>query len=162
MSVHFKNSFWMAFLAWGIVSCGNKETESPKVAASSFDLNAARNTIEQSNKTFVEALDKGDSNAVAAHYTSDAHLLPQGSPEVSGTDNIKGFWGGVYRMGLQATIQTGEVWGDDDLLTEQGTFALTDKKGQQVDKGKYVVVWKKEDGNWKMFRDIWNSDKMNP
>lgn len=23
-------------------------------------------------------------------------------------------------------------------------------------RGKYVVVWKKENGNWKMYLDIWN------
>ena len=28
-----------------------------------------------------------------------------------------------------------------------------------VDKGNYIVVWKKDDGKWKIFRDIWNSSE---
>ena len=26
----------------------------------------------------------------------------------------------------------------------------------------YIVVWKEEKGNWKMYRDIWNSDPPAP
>jgi ketosteroid isomerase-like protein len=33
-----------------------------------------------------------------------------------------------------------------------------DKDGKQIDKGKYIVLWKKEDGKWKLFRDCYNSD----
>jgi ketosteroid isomerase-like protein len=34
-------------------------------------------------------------------------------------------------------------------------FAADNKS---LDKGKYVAVWKKENGTWKMYRDIWNSN----
>jgi len=27
-----------------------------------------------------------------------------------------------------------------------------------LDKGKYIVIWKKVDGEWKYYRDIFNSD----
>ncbi len=33
---------------------------------------------------------------------------------------------------------------------------------KSLDKGKYVVVWKKQNGNWKMYRDIWNSNMPAP
>ncbi len=33
---------------------------------------------------------------------------------------------------------------------------------KNVDKGKYIVVWKKENGDWKVWRDIWNSDNPPP
>jgi ketosteroid isomerase-like protein len=32
------------------------------------------------------------------------------------------------------------------------------KDGTIADKGKYIVVWKKEDGKWKLHRDLSNSD----
>jgi hypothetical protein len=29
--------------------------------------------------------------------------------------------------------------------------------GKVLDKGKYIVIWKKEDGTWKLHRDIWTT-----
>ena len=51
-----------------------------------------------------------------------------------------------------------DVWGTADLLTEEGEVTMFTKDGQQIDKGKYLVVWKKEDGKWKLFRDMFNSN----
>ena len=31
-----------------------------------------------------------------------------------------------------------------------------------AEKGKFIVVWKEENGKWKMHRDIWNSDAPPP
>jgi len=38
-----------------------------------------------------------------------------------------------------------------------GTFTLKGKGGQELDAGKYIVIWKREDGQWKLHRDIFNS-----
>jgi len=43
-------------------------------------------------------------------------------------------------------------------ITEEGVFEINLKDGKQIDKGKYVVVWKKEDGKWKLYRDMSNTD----
>jgi ketosteroid isomerase-like protein len=55
-----------------------------------------------------------------------------------------------------------EVARSGDLAYEYGTydFATKDKKGEITDeKGKYVVVWKKQaDGSWKVAADIDNLD----
>ena len=45
-----------------------------------------------------------------------------------------------------------------DQAYEWGTFAVTDKSGATVDKGKYLTVYKKEDGKWLIVHDTWNSD----
>jgi ketosteroid isomerase-like protein len=29
--------------------------------------------------------------------------------------------------------------------------------GKVVDRGKYIVIWKREQGQWKLHRDIWNT-----
>jgi ketosteroid isomerase-like protein len=42
--------------------------------------------------------------------------------------------------------------------TEEGVYEIKTKDGKQLDKGKYIVLWKKEDGKWKLHRDISNSD----
>lgn len=44
------------------------------------------------------------------------------------------------------------------MLAEEGEFTFMDKNDKFLDKGKYIVLWKKEDGEWKLFRDCYNSD----
>jgi ketosteroid isomerase-like protein len=44
------------------------------------------------------------------------------------------------------------------MLTEEGEVTLETKEGKQIDKGKYIALWKKEDDKWKLFRDCYSSD----
>jgi ketosteroid isomerase-like protein len=43
-------------------------------------------------------------------------------------------------------------------MTETATYDLQVANNQSLDKGKYIVVWKQDNGTWKMNRDIFNSD----
>ena len=54
-------------------------------------------------------------------------------------------------------LKTIDVWGIENLITEEGEISLFVEKAE-VYKGKYIVLWKKVDGKWKLFRDIFNSD----
>jgi hypothetical protein len=40
---------------------------------------------------------------------------------------------------------------------EVGKYRITGEGGKLLDTGKYVVVWKREQGQWKLHRDIWNT-----
>jgi ketosteroid isomerase-like protein len=43
-----------------------------------------------------------------------------------------------------------------DLAYETGTVRLVARDGKQTE-GRYVVVWKRDGGRWKLHRDIWNA-----
>ena len=76
--------------------------------------------------------------------------MPANMPAVEGTSNLTSFWGGFIKgVGGVITLTTTEVWGDENLITEEGLFEIKSKEGAQLDKGKYIVLWKKEDGKWK-------------
>ncbi len=146
-----------------IASCGTNEPVAAVAAAPVFSLDSAKAAIEASNAVFMESFAKGDSAGVAGCYTKDAKAMPAGMPAIQGKDGMTGFVGATMRMGLKNfKLATTEVWGSTDLVAEEGTFALNDDKGNAVDKGKYIVLWKQEDGKWKMFRDIWTSDMPPP
>ena len=49
------------------------------------------------------------------------------------------------------------VYGSEDLIAEEGELTLFVGE-EAVAEGKYIVLWKKEDGRWKLFRDIFNSN----
>ena len=50
------------------------------------------------------------------------------------------------------------MWGTPEIVTEEGELSLFASDDTLVEKGKYIVVWKKEEGKWKIFRDMFNSD----
>ena len=117
-----------------------------------------RTQIEAANKNFEAAAAKGDGAALAALYTSDARLLPANSDFVIGTAAIQKFWQGVLDSGIRgATLKTLEAEGHGTVAHEVGTYELPDQGGKTLDKGKYVVIWKKVGTQWRLHRDIWTT-----
>jgi ketosteroid isomerase-like protein len=50
------------------------------------------------------------------------------------------------------------IWvGNAELLVETGQYEIYGDKSQLIDKGKYVVIWKNENCEWKIYRDIYNT-----
>lgn len=56
-----------------------------------------------------------------------------------------------------ARLESVELEGHGDTAIEVGKYALLDAKAKTIDAGKYLVVWKREQDQWKWHRDIWNS-----
>jgi uncharacterized protein (TIGR02246 family) len=124
-----------------------------------FDLSIAKTEIEAMNKKFMEAVSKGDSVAVASYYTADAKFMGPNAAAVVGRGNIQSDIGGLIKAGLtKLVLTTTEVWGNENFVGEEGVMTLSTADGKPVDQGKYIVLWKKEDGSWKLHRDIFNSD----
>jgi ketosteroid isomerase-like protein len=124
-------------------------------APSSADVSDA---IAATNREFQSAFAGGDAAGIASCYTSTAILLPPGSDVVSGTDGIRGFWEGVLKLGIKAArLETLEVEGHGDVAHELGRYTLEGEGGREVDRGKYLVLWREDRGRWKLHRDIWNS-----
>ena len=122
----------------------------------------ARAGIEAGNKAFMAAVDKGDAAGVAACYTADAKVMPPNTEAVAGTKDIAAMFQGLAKDGLKIALSTGEVFDGGDSATEIGTYVVSDAKGTPLDTGKYIVLWKKDGGTWKLHRDIWNSSKAPP
>jgi hypothetical protein len=43
---------------------------------------------------------------------------------------------------------------DGEFVLELGDYKMVDANKKVVDSGKYCVVWKQEDGQWKLYRDM--------
>ena len=132
--------------------------------AKSFDLAAVKKVIDSINTVFGSMISKGDSVGLASLYTSDAKFMVPNMPTASGTNAIQTAFAGLFAaMGTPGlTLTANEVWGTEELVTEVGSYTMTDKTGKQIDKGKYIDLWKMEGGQWKLYRDIFNSDNPPP
>src|SRR5678815_711253 len=92
-------------------------------------------------------------------YTSDAKFMVEHVPTASGRSAIQSCFAGMFAaMGSPGLALTrDEVSENEEMVREVGKYSLTDKSGKKFDKGKYIVLWKMEDGKWKLHRDIFNS-----
>jgi ketosteroid isomerase-like protein len=147
-----------------IVACNSASTDNKSSDAANakentpFDLAKAKSAIETENAKFIEALKKGDSAGMASNYANDAWVLPPNSTSVKGND-IASLWGSFVRSGVKdLKLSTDDITGSAEQLAETGNYEIYGDKSKLLDKGKYVVVWKSQNGNWKMYRDIWNSN----
>lgn len=149
-------------MAIAIVSCSHQQ-EAKTTEKSSFSLDSVKTEIAASNKIYGECFGKKDSATFVGLYTKDAVIYPYNMPSLAGAAGIGGFFNGGVKMGVAGiNITTDELIGGPEGIAEVGKYDLKDSTGKTLDKGKFIVVWKQEDGKWKMHRDIWNSDGPQP
>ena len=111
-------------------------------------------------KAFSEAVVESDYDAIANSYTLDGKIFPSGTEIISGRKAIKERW--ILPEGVSIThhrVVPMEIRFLDDYAHDFGHYFGTTRKanGEEVSwKGKYVIVWKKVDGEWLIYLDIWN------
>jgi ketosteroid isomerase-like protein len=136
-----------------ILTTGCQQQTDTNTASTAFDMQKAKSFIDSINTKFEEELRNGDSVALASHYWPDAELFFSHSEPIKGKEIISA-WGSTIRMGLRDfTFTTTDITGDDNFLIETGGYEIKDKNKALVDRGNYVVVWKQQNGEWKLYRD---------
>ena len=128
------------------------------------DVAAVRQKIEAGNAGLIAALQKGDAIAAASFYDDSAMVMPMEIEATAGRTNIQQMFAGFPFTISNMKLEIRDVVASGDLASETGHFewTMTPKtKGAKpmTERGKYVVVWKKQaDGSYKLFRDIFNTD----
>ena len=123
--------------------------------------NDARKMLDTQREALTDAIKRGDAAGVAAIFTTDAKVMVQGLPTVTGRDAIQKFWQAGFRGGFIKKIRfaPSDFTGDArDLLVETGTFATLEENGNEKEQSRYLIVWKREEGQWRIHRDVINSE----
>ncbi|MFK7923940.1 MAG: DUF4440 domain-containing protein [Bacteroidia bacterium] len=111
--------------------------------------------------SFSKSVMAGDEAAIAAAYTEDAKIFPNNRDIIAGQKKIQAYWKpqeGYSVTHHKITPSEIKILGDEayDYGYYEGTSQGPDGKSANW-KGKYVIVWKKIDGEWKIYLDIWNN-----
>jgi uncharacterized protein (TIGR02246 family) len=131
-------------------------------ASNKSDPTALASAVDAANRRFENAFNSGDAAGAAREfYAMDARILPPGSETVQGGEKIAAYWAaaanapqnGVRRVQLS----TLDLQPAGDAAYEIGRATLTLANGQRVTP-RYLIVWKKEEGVWRRYLDIWNMD----
>ncbi|KAB7615381.1 DUF4440 domain-containing protein [Amylibacter sp. SFDW26] len=119
---------------------------------------SVKDKIQAVDNEFMAALKAGDAGRLAGVYTKDGQALQPNGPVVSGQKDLKVFWQGAVDAGVgSAELTTVELEEFGDSAVQVGQYVLKSKAGDTIDVGKLMILWKKEDGEWRWHRDIWNS-----
>lgn len=149
-----KKVLFVAMIATSLFAC--QSAPAPKPA---FDLEAAKTEIAAANLAFETAVSKMDSVGLASLYTTDTKWMNPNAPTVEGRAALVSKISQDLQAGIgSAKLNTVEVWGDENYVTEEGNYLIFAKDGTQIDKGKYLILWKRVDGKLMFHRDIFNSD----
>ncbi len=106
----------------------------------------------------MEYVAKKDTAGIANLYTSDGKLLFAGAPPVEGKANIQSAFSHILSSGVtKVNLETIAVYGTEALVAEEGKVSIY-VGDKIVAEEKCIVLWKKEDGKWKLFRDMTNSN----
>ena len=136
-----------------LVSC----TTAPPPDTAAEDIQA----INAVSKQWVDAFNQGDAAAIAALSTEKAKYLPPNSPMIVGREGIQAFYQAAFDAGvgdLQTTMRELSVNGDMAHETGKYTLTIQPEEGEAIsDSGKFVVIWKRENGSWKVDLDIFNT-----
>jgi uncharacterized protein (TIGR02246 family) len=122
-----------------------------------------RAEVDEANRRFMEAWERGDAASVAALYAEDAVILPPDAPMISGRAAIEEFWRGLMEAGARGVnLETLRLAGPRDLLHEVGRATITiQPEGGETNTQvmKYVVVWERDPaGGLAVAVDMWNGE----
>ena len=122
----------------------------------------ARAAIAKSNAIYFQAFVRGDSSIFINRYAKDACIMAPNNSIMCGQDAVLNFFRvAYYQIGLRnGKFITTNIYGDGNgFVTEEGIWQSFDANNTLFDNGKFLVLWKKTQDGWKMFRDSFSSDR---
>jgi ketosteroid isomerase-like protein len=130
------------------------------LAAAAFITTAAladdKDDVEKRVQEFVKAvLAKED---LKAWYTPTSVTLPDHGAIVKGPEATAAYWAEGQKVVTGFEVKPSDIRPlGADHMQDIGSFVF--KTAQSTDEGKYVTIWRKHDGAWKIETDIWNTSK---
>ena len=114
--------------------------------------------IEAANAKFMDAV--ANKTSVKTFYTQTAVTLPDHGEMLKGPDAITAYWDEGSKAMTDFKLNTVDVTRlGPRTLREIGTYSLKMTGSPDESFGKYLVIWRKERGGWKIDSDIWNENK---
>lgn len=117
--------------------------------------------IEKIERQMKAAMNTGDSSLFVDCYTPDACILPPNAPTLCGRQGLQRFFHNLYyQAGIRDAIFThlGLYGQTAEYVTQHGSFEVFNAAQQSVNKGKVLIIWKKTDAGWKIYRHMLNFD----
>lgn len=117
--------------------------------------------INEKNARICEFYKQGQADSVASFFADNMiQMVPNQQPTI-GIEMFKESWGQIMQFGTWTfTLNAEEVKSCGNMAVERGKYTLKFEPNdnspipKQNDKGNYLVLWEKIDGDWK---GVWDA-----
>lgn len=145
--------------------CGNNSTSTgdnrnieDHSAVTEFNLSGAKNIIQEKRTQFTQSHITGDTAFLNTIFTNDAKVFAPNSDVVVGRKaiaDLNALW--VNYNIKEFREESTALYGNEDYLIDEGTYFMRYGDDDVIERGKYINIWKPENGDWKLHSNIWNS-----
>lgn len=118
-----------------------------------------KKTIQKNFQEMGQAMANDNPELLATYFTENAMLKFPGLEPILGREAIAKHHEEMIEQGISVRPTTTEVERFGNTGYEIGTYQILNEEGQEIDSGTYTSIWKKVDGEWKIYKDIVSSSK---
>ncbi|HWP38116.1 MAG TPA: DUF4440 domain-containing protein [Gemmatimonadales bacterium] len=132
------------------------------------DVAAETAAVQARSKAVAAAEAAQNTEGALAFWADNAVVQPAGAPQIQGREAIRALYNSFFGTGqlkeFEGTTKHIEVSEAGDLAWEYGVnrMVLAGPKGDLLDRGKYLLVWKKINGEWYIAALSFTSDAPAP
>ena len=120
---------------------------------------ADRSALDSAQQAWVAAFNAHDADAMVALTTVDIVLLPPNAPPIRGREAVRALWRQAASTAkVHATVTNEETVVIGEFAWSMGAFTHTLPNGVVVSRGKFLEIWQRVDGQWKIHRDMFSGN----
>ena len=87
-------------------------------------------------------------------------MLAPGGLEATKREDIAGMWQNMIEKGATAlALSIDSLTVEGEVIVETGRYGLIGGSGIVSETGKYLILRKREAGQWRIFRHMWNASQ---
>ncbi len=118
-------------------------------------------TIGRSYDGWIQAFNRGDLEGLIPLYSAEVVLNPPGGPELVGRDAVREWIRRFFENNrARQTEVTQEVEEAGDWAWLRGRFEIEISARRagpfETIRGAHLMIWKRDESGWRIYRDIWN------
>lgn len=116
--------------------------------------------IEVINDSLAAAISRRDWSRASVLLTQNVQFFAPATFPASGRTGVAAHWQLLHEKGMDTVaLQTMEVEKVGPLALEMGKYVMRTKDDKLVDVGSYQSVWRREEGEWRIYRRTFSSNR---
>lgn len=137
---------WVIAAAWlALAACSAPDATLPKDVINALETCFNRN----------------DAAACADLFSDDAEIFPGSGQVVSGRAAIHDFYKDQIAAEFAFDTDSTKQLLREDIAIDQGTYRVRNvMAGRDVEHGNYLQVWRHDGGGWKLYRVMYNPERV--
>jgi len=121
-------------------------------AAAGEDTSKVEAAIKKTIQSYVEAFNRGDADALAAHWTKDGDYITDTGEVLTGREQLKAAFKAFFKdkEGIKIDVKSLAIYVEAPGKAIEEGLATTTRSGEEPETTRYVTAYVKENGDWKI------------